>query len=74
MPIYEFECEGFCGKVTESIEKVGTEVIICPKCKGMAFRIMSKSEFHLKGDAWAKDNYTRKKPSYVDRPFKPLVD
>lgn len=74
MPIYEYECGGLCGKITESIEKVGREIILCPHCKAMAFKIMSKSEFHLKGSTWAKDNYSSKKPSYVDKPFKPLAE
>ena len=28
------------------------------KCEGETKKIMSRSEFHLKGECWAKDGYT----------------
>lgn len=39
MPILEFECEG-CDIITDSLEKLGTEVIECPLCGELAVQII----------------------------------
>ncbi len=57
MPIYEFKCEK-CGKVYESIISLGVREIECD-CGGKAKRIMSCSNFVLKGPGWAKDGYSK---------------
>ncbi len=59
MPVYEFECE--CGNVTESLVKLGTKVIDCPKCHKKAKKIMSLCAFELKGSGWYADGYSSAK-------------
>lgn len=59
MPIYNYRCKT-CGKEYESFEKLDTKVIKC-SCGETAEKIISLSNFHLKGGGWAKDNYGNKK-------------
>ena len=56
MPIYEFVCSK-CGEKVESLVSIGTNSIVCDKCDGEAYKVMSSPSFHLKGNCWAKDNY-----------------
>lgn len=60
MPIYDYECEK-CEKIFEKIVKNDSEIVFC-EC-GFASKIVFNptSNFHLKGNCWAKDNYTNKK-------------
>jgi putative FmdB family regulatory protein len=57
MPIYEYECES-CGQVLESIVSFSITEITCD-CGGTAKKIVSKSNFTLKGKGWAKDGYSK---------------
>lgn len=67
MPIYEYECET-CGEWREelfyrSIPRMVPESIMstCPVCgetNGPFRRVISPSNFALKGTCWAKDGYT----------------
>ena len=58
MPIYEYECVG-CGRRKENFQKDRDEhLIYCMGCQEMMRRVMSPSNFHLKGTCWAKDGYT----------------
>ena len=55
MPIYEFEC--ICGEEKEILVPMGTETIICSSCGKPMKKIISKSDFILKGAGWGFDNY-----------------
>ena len=69
MPIYEYRCLS-CGEEFEKITKLNSSNPKCVKaiktndpkllvrCDGDTTKIMSRSEFHLKGECWAKDGYT----------------
>ena len=71
MPIYEFKCLK-CGFIFERMMKVNDESPKCmlaiktnhPKvlerCDGETKRLISKSTFHLKGEGWYKDGYSKK--------------
>lgn len=59
--IYEYECPT-CGTIKEGRNmsvKDTTVFIMCNKCKRMRRmkRIISKSNFILKGKGWAEDGY-----------------
>ena len=58
MPLYTYECP-ICEIVFESIKKY-EEIVLCPKCNNKTQKIPSVSNFHLKGDCWAKDGYSKK--------------
>ena len=62
MPLYEYQCE-VCSNVSESIEKVDTEEIECSMCNNRAKRIISLSNFELKGSGWYKDGYSSSTPN-----------
>ena len=55
MPIYEFECG--CGEVEEILVPLGTNSIKCKNCGKVMKRVMSISNFILKGSGWAFDGY-----------------
>lgn len=60
MPLYEYECE--CGHTFEEVFKSrilaeALRTMPCPMCGKQSRRLISKSNFHLKGGAWAKDGY-----------------
>ena len=59
MPIYEFKCDK-CGKVIETIAKIGVDNIPCDTCTSTAVRIMSKNSFQLKGSGWYATDYKGK--------------
>lgn len=59
MPVYEFECE--CGQVTESLVRMDTQSIECPKCRKTARKILSACSFELKGGGWYADGYASSK-------------
>ena len=76
MPIYQYKCLK-CGDEAEHLMKLNDPNPVCieslktenPKvlerCDGETKKIMSRSEFHLKGECWASDGYTHppaKKP------------
>ena len=55
MPLYEYECE--CGHRFERLvtlhARPGTcEPKRCPECDGWAKRVISKTNFRLKGSGW----------------------
>lgn len=61
MPIYEFECPSCGGRevvfVVDSEDKKKIENIICKKCNKKMKKVISVSNFHLKGKGWYKDGY-----------------
>lgn len=65
MPLYEFECER-CGKHREEFVKVGTEILSC-QCGGPMKKIMSMTNFALKGPGWASSGYSYSPSSRGDK-------
>lgn len=55
MPIYEFECPK-CYKRWEVLflSPEDNPIMECPKCGEPSEKIISPSNFHLKGDGWYK--------------------
>ena len=66
MPIYEYICpDPTCSHYIHPQEmffSVNTfpKGVFCTECGEYADLIISRNSFHLKGDGWAKDNYTKK--------------
>jgi len=65
MPSYEYQCLS-CGEITpikHPITNPAQTKLYCPICGRIRSveRIISKTSFILKGEAWAKDGYTREK-------------
>ena len=57
MPIYEYKCKE-CDKIYEVMQGFEDEPLEkCEKCGGLLEKILSKSNFQLKGDGWYKDGY-----------------
>jgi putative FmdB family regulatory protein len=69
MPLYEYKCLK-CHHEFEKLMKLNSPNPLCTqaletshskvleRCDGETKRIMSRSEFHLKGECWARDGYT----------------
>ena len=60
MPLYVFKCEQ-CGKEQEIYAKSFRidRLIPCKDCEGIAQRIISETNFILKGSGWSKDGYQK---------------
>lgn len=61
MPIYEYKCED-CENVQEVLQKMIDQFYNgnCEKCGGKHWqRVISMSDFHLKGGGWYKDGYQK---------------
>jgi predicted nucleic acid-binding Zn ribbon protein len=63
MPIYEYECQE-CGRVTEIFGPLDMAEEFYKRCYCIFpvpitrhKRIISRSNFHLKGPGWSKDGY-----------------
>lgn len=54
MPIYNFKCE--CGAEYEELVPLNTNTFKC-SCGKDATKVPSLTNFQLKGNGWAKDNY-----------------
>ena len=64
MPIYEYSCQD-CKQIFEDWQKDYEERDIpCPVCNGKAGRLISSTNFVLKGGGWYASGYT-------DRPAPP---
>ena len=60
MPIYEYECTK-CGCVEEAIQKFSDKPLKkCKQCSGKLHRLISQSNFHLKGTGWYVTDYASK--------------
>jgi len=55
MPIYEYHCTE-CNHDFDKLQRFSDEPLIeCPECKKQALiKLVSASNFHLKGDGWYK--------------------
>ncbi len=61
MPIYQYSCTN-CGHNIEALQKITDEPItICPNCgKETMSKLISLSNFQLKGDGWYKTTSNNK--------------
>jgi putative FmdB family regulatory protein len=60
MPIYEYQCQK-CKNIFEVFHKIEEEVSpACPKCLGDARRIISATNFILKGSGFYVNDYPSK--------------
>ena len=62
MPVYEFKCRNDDCENEEIYERFDTNrqkllYTWCPSCKKEMTKIVSQSDFFLKGSNWSKDNY-----------------
>ncbi len=61
MPIYEYLCKK-CNKVFEELQGFNDEPLTkCKECGGTLKKLISLSNFHLKGSGWYKTDYANKK-------------
>ena len=58
MPIYEWKCPK-CGNKFEALVPPEPRLIGCINCGLLMKRVISISNFHLKGSGWAKDGYNK---------------
>jgi len=71
MPMYEYECES--GHRFEEIQKFSDNPIESCECGAKAKRVLTASNFTLKGEGWYRDGYTKKaKPRDTD--FKTVAE
>ena len=62
MPIFEYECPNCQYKEEKLVLKKNEHRPICPKCSQAKMdKIMSISNFHLKGTGWYATDYGQKK-------------
>jgi len=60
MPIYEYQCNR-CNEIFEIFHKIEEEgKVACPKCLGDARRLISASNFILKGSGFYVNDYPSK--------------
>ena len=60
MPIYEYKCET-CSHVFEEFAGINGDhkQSICPKCGKPAYKKISKTSFHLKGQGFHNTDYKK---------------
>lgn len=57
MPLFEFKCSK-CGAQFEKFQKFANVTdVACESCGGSTERVVSSSNFALKGSGWASDGY-----------------
>ena len=60
MPIYEYECNK-CKEIFELFHKIDEECkVACPKCLGPARKLISATNFVLKGSGFYVNDYPSK--------------
>ncbi|MBW2039324.1 MAG: zinc ribbon domain-containing protein [Deltaproteobacteria bacterium] len=61
MPIYEYQCTN-CGREFEVMQKITDEPLQeCKYCSGKLQRVISLTNFQLKGSGWYATDYKDKK-------------
>lgn len=61
MPLYEYYCE-VCNKIYEITKSItDDQVEYCRNCSREMERLISRSNFVLKGGGWASDGYSKTK-------------
>ena len=62
MPMYEYKCES-CGLVFEVRQKFSDAPLTsCRDCAGPVKKIISRSDFSLKGSGWYEQGYAAAPP------------
>ncbi len=57
VPIYEYKCSD-CGREFEVFQKITDEPLqVCKHCSGVLCRLISHTNFHLKGTGWYATDY-----------------
>ena len=60
MPIYEYECSQ-CKEIFEIFHKIDEDCkVVCPKCLGPARKLISATNFILKGSGFYVNDYPSK--------------
>ncbi len=69
MPIYEYQCTK-CGEVFEAFQKITDEPLgQCKFCGAKVEKLISHSNFQLKGSGWYLTDYARRNSSSsMDKP------
>jgi putative FmdB family regulatory protein len=63
MPIYEYECSQ-CKEIFEIFHKIDEDCkVACPKCLGRARKVISATNFILKGSGFYVNDYPSKSRS-----------
>src|SRR5712691_5118626 len=61
MPLYEYQCDGKCGKRFEVIRKFSDPPLEkCPTCGGPVHKLQSSPAIQFKGSGWYITDYARK--------------
>jgi putative FmdB family regulatory protein len=64
MPLYEYQCDGKCGKRFEKIQKFSDPPVEkCPNCGGPCHKLLSSPAIQFKGSGWYITDYARKDSS-----------
>lgn len=58
MPLYDLYCEK-CGFTKEQMLGLNDNLPVCDKCGELMKKALSAPVFILKGNCWARDNYSR---------------
>lgn len=56
MPLYEYRCEE-CGYQFERLMKMDSKNPDCPECNSEVKKLISASNFELKGTGWYKTDF-----------------
>jgi putative FmdB family regulatory protein len=68
MPIYEYRCND-CGRKFELMQKITEKAPKdCKYCSGKVERLISQTNFQLKGGGWHADGYSKNKVKEESKP------
>lgn len=66
MPTYEYACDGNAEHNWEQVQSIkDAPATVCPSCDGPAHRLISRSNFALKGGGWYAEGYGATPPSQL---------
>jgi putative FmdB family regulatory protein len=70
MPLYEFSCKQ-CGSISEHLMSISSEnPSSCEKCQGGPLvKLLSRSNFALKGSGWYETDFKRKQNAPASCPM-----